>query len=183
MVRWFRYPCYDVGCYPWMSSCLFRHHGRTRLFITVAMYPSQNFHRMYCGKTRKVKILRRGSGGFAPPPPPQLTIFQSKKKKTNGRHLTPKCLTKYMTTLLHKVGYLYLTTPICQIKHSDPLSVPGPHMGPYSYDECCKEIMLKLIYYWSDSLSESKNSNTHGNPTACLIKAVKHTCILQAHTK
>ena len=41
----------------------------------------------------------------------------------------------------------------------------------YSYDECCKEIMLKLIYLTKciiDSLSESKNSK-HGNPKACLM--------------
>ena len=137
-----------------------------------------------CTVEKQGKLRYWGGGlGASHPPPPPANDFPEQKKKTNGRHLTPKCLTKYMTTLLHKVGYLYLTTPICQIKHSDPLSVPGPHMGPYSYDECLKEIMLKLIYYWSDSLSESKNSNTHGNPTACLIKAVKHTCILQAHTK
>ena len=33
-------------------------------------------------------------------------------------------------------------------------------ISPYSYDECCKEIMLKhsldKMQYWFDSLSESK---------------------------
>ena len=44
-------------------------------------------------------------------------------------------------------------------------------ISPYSYDECSKEIMLKLTYLTKCvvDLSESKNNKKTGKPTACLI--------------
>ena len=50
-------------------------------------------------------------------------------------------------------------------------------ISPYSYEDHVKTKSIIDL-----SLSESKNSK-HENPTACLIKAVKHTCILQANIK
>ena len=58
---------------------------------------------------------------------------------------------------------------------------------PYSRDECCEEIMLNLIYLTKCIIDltvyPSKHGQKFGNPTVCLIKAVKQTSILQANTK
>ena len=45
-----------------------------------------------------------------------------------------------------------------------------------------KPDLFDKMHYWFDSLFESKNSK-HEHSTACLVKAVKHTCILQATSR
>ena len=58
----------------------------------------------------------------------------------------------------------------------------------YSFDECYKTNHSKThlfdkMYYLFDNLAESENSNTHGNPTVGLIKAIssENSCPVTFH--